>query len=514
MSACTKTGSAAAFLLIGSIGTVATAQIDYDWIRNEVGTVRIEARVQRFEPIQSVVAGAFPIHTSNYDVVAVWDPPGGRAHESWDMELIYPLPGEMQISFTSNDTVGIRRQSGGLAGQSVGPMESSRIGANFKDLWLSNPILLLAHAEQGAVSNGERSDNGDRSDDRERSDQPLELHRLALEDTEWLVEIDSARGLPASASTTENDPHRGRIENRIDFSDWRDVDGIPFPFRLEQFTGDRLVRREIRTAVDVNSEEAEFLLAFDASELPPGDPAMRRWGWDMSHIVLKRAGGGNIGNYPQIDNVTIEEIAPGIFLVPSTHNNLVIEGPEGLALVDASWYPERSHTLLALMAERWPEKPIRYLILTHHHIDHTGGMRPVIETGATVVTSENNAGYFREVFESTMAQNVNLIEVGQYLSLDGIGREIHAYDVYTEHADGMIVAYVPDEKLLFNADLFSPNRPLQFSLWFDDLMNAIDWHGIDVEKHVGGHGLGIAAHPVDVSGHTMPVIRRLDVGAN
>ena len=78
----------------------------------------------------------------------------------------------------------------------------------------------------------------------------------------------------------------------------------------------------------------------------------------------------------------------------------------------------------------------------------------------------------------------------------------------------MIAAYVPDEKLLFNADLFSPNRPLQFSLWFDDLMNAIDWHGIDVEKHVGGHGSGIAAHPVDVSGHTMPVIRRLETGAD
>ncbi|MDD9998503.1 MAG: MBL fold metallo-hydrolase [Rhodospirillaceae bacterium] len=508
MSVGKKPRSAAAFLCVYSVGTVATAQIDYDSIRNEVGTIRIEARVQRFEPIQSVVAGAFPIHTSNYDVVAVWDPAGGRAHESWDMELIYPLPGAMQISFTSNETVGIRRQSGGLAGQSDGPMESSRIGANFKDLWLSNPILLLAHAEQRAVSNGDRDDNGD------RGDQPLESHQLALEGTEWLVEFDGASGLPASVRTTENDPHRGRIENRIDFSDWRDVDGIPFPFRLEQFTGDRLVRREIRTTVDFNAEEADSLLAFDASDLPPGDPAMRRWGWDMSHIVLKRAGGGNIGNYPQIDNVTIEEIAPGIFLVPGTHNNLIIEGPEGLALVDASWYPERSHTLLARMAERWPEKPIRYLILTHHHIDHTGGMRPVIEAGASVVTSEKNAGYFREVIESTMAQSVNLIEVGQFLSLDGIGREIHAYDVYTEHADGMIAAYVPDEKLLFNADLFSPNRPLQFSLWFDDLMNAIEWHGIDVEKHVGGHGSGIAAHPVDVSGHTMPVIRRLETGAN
>ena len=502
MPDCTKTRSAAVFLLAVGTGSVATGQIDHERVRNDVTTIRIEARVQRFEPIQSVVAGAFPIHTSNYDLVAVWDPAGSRAHEAWDMSLIYPLPGAMQISFTNNETVGFRRQRGGLAGPSEGPMESSRIGANFKDHWLSNPVILLAHAEQLEVG---RSSIGE---------QPVNLHRLVLEDTEWLVVTDEASGLPLSASTTENDPHRGRIENRIEFSDWRDVDGIPFPFRLEQFTGDALVRREVRTAVDVNPGNAESLLAFDASELPPGDPGMRRWGWEMSHIILKRGGGGNIGNFPQIDNVSIEEIAPGIFLVPGTHNNLIIEGPDGLALVDASWYPERSQTLLARVAERWPEKTIRYLILTHHHIDHTGGMRPVIEAGASVVTSEKNADYFREVFESTMTRSVNLIEVGQFLSLGGIGREIHAYDVYTEHAEGMIAAYVPDEKLLFNADLFSPNRPLQFSLWFDDLMNAIEWHGIDVEKHVGGHGSGIAAHPVDTSGHTMPVSRRLEVGAN
>ena len=501
MSVSTTSRSTALFLFACGIGTIAAGQeIDFDRIRDAVDTIRIEARAQRFEPRQSVVAGAFAMHTSDYDLVAVWDPAGNRAHESWDMSLIYPLPGTMQIAFTNNATVGTRRQSGGLAGQFDGPMESSRIGANFKDLWLSNPILLLAHAEQRAVST---TGSGERA---------AELRELVLEDTQWLVEMDATSGLPATVSTTENDPHEGRIENRIVFSDWRDIDGVPFPFRLEQFTGDGLVRREVRSAVSVNPEDAESLLAFDASQLASGDPAMRRWGWDMSHIILKRGGGGNIGNYPQIDNVTIEEIAPGIFLVPGTHNNLIIEGPEGLALVDASWYPERSRTLLALMAERWPEKPIRYLILTHHHIDHTGGMRPVIEAGASVVTSEKNADYFRAIFETTMARSVNLIEVGQFLSLDELGREIHVYDVYTEHAEGMIAAYVPDEKLLFNADLFSPNRPLQFSLWFDDLMSAIRWHGIDVEKHAGGHGSGIAAHPVDTSGHTMPVIRQVETG--
>ena len=495
MSFPTKTPSVAVLLCACCIATVATAQTDYARVRDQVDTIRIEATAQRFEPRQSVVAGGFPMHTSNHDVVAVWDPAGERAHEAWDMSLIYPVPGAMQIAFTNNETVGIRDQEGGLPGATGGPMESSRIGANFKDLWLSNPIILLAHAEERGSS---RIDGDERA---------VERIELVLEDTEWLVDVDSSSGLPVAASTMENDPHSGRIENRIEFSDWREVDGIAFPFRLEQFTGDQLVRRELRSAVYVNPENADSLLALDESELAPGDPAMRRWGWEMSHIILKRAGGGNIGNFPQIDNVAFEEIAPGIFLVPGTHNNLIIEGPDGLALVDASWYPERSATLLDRAAERWPDKQITYLILTHHHIDHTGGMRPVIDAGATVVTSARNADYFREIFEATMSRSVRMIEVDQFLPLDEIGREIHVYDVYTEHADGMIAAYVPDEKLLFNADLFSPNRPLQFSLWFDDLMNAIEWHGIDVAKHAGGHGAGIAAHPVDVSGHTMPVTR-------
>ena len=494
MSFPNKTPSVAVLLCGCCIATVATAQTDYARVRDQVDTIRIEATAQRFEPRQSVVAGGFPMHTSNHDVVVVWDPAGERAHEAWDMSLIYPVPGAMQISFTNNETVGIRDQEGGLLGATGGPMESSRIGANFKDLWLSNPIILLAHAEERASS---------RIDGDERAVERLEL---VLEDTEWLVDVDGS-GLPVAASTMENDPHSGRIENRIEFSDWRQVDGIAFPFRLEQFTGDRLVRRELRSAVHVNPESADSLLALDERELAPGDPAMRRWGWEMSHIILKRAGGGNIGNFPQIDNVAFEEIAPGIFLVPGTHNNLIIEGPDGLALVDASWYPERSATLLDRAAERWPDKQVTYLILTHHHIDHTGGMRPVIDAGAAVVTSARNADYFREIFESTMTRSVRMIEVDQSLVLDEIGREIHVYDVYTEHADGMIAAYVPDEKLLFNADLFSPNRPLQFSLWFDDLMKAVEWHGIDVEKHAGGHGAGIAAHPVDVSGHAMPVTR-------
>ncbi len=143
MSVDTKTLSASVVLCICGTGTVATAQTDYARVRDEVDTIRIEANAQRFEPRQSVVAGGFPMHTSSYDVVAVWDPAGERAHEAWDMSLIYPVPGSMQMAFTNNETVGIRTQVGGLLGGADGPMESSRRGK----MW--DKIRLASHSNIG-----------------------------------------------------------------------------------------------------------------------------------------------------------------------------------------------------------------------------------------------------------------------------------------------------------------------------------------------------------------------------
>ena len=73
----------------------------------------------------------------------------------------------------------------------------------------------------------------------------------------------------------------------------------------------------------------------------------------------------------------------------SGHHALAIIGSTGIAVVDAPWFPERSATILRQMAERWPELPIRYIIVTHHHIDHTGGFRSFVEAGATLVAHED-----------------------------------------------------------------------------------------------------------------------------
>lgn len=462
-------------VLLGGLAPATRANELFDAsLRDAIESVRIVSDVQRFEPRQSINALGAPIHTSDYRMTATWQPSAARAHERWEIRTIYPIPGEFTFTLTYSASYGVRRGSMGPLGppgDTEAPIEPARVGASFKDLWLSNPLILSAYA--AATPQG-----------------PQDFPRtFDAHGTQWTVRADPQTGLPIELSTIEVDPHEGVIENKIVFSDWREVAGVPFPFRLAQFTGDKLVRREVRREIVVNPGDAESIL-----QLPeqPGaaNPAEFAWGWAMSHIQLKRGGGGN-NHAPQFENVTFEPAGEGIFIVAgSSHHNLLIVGPTGLTLVDASWYAERSETLLAAIAQRWPNLSLKHLILTHHHIDHTGGLRPIVEAGVTVVTSRGNAQYFNDLFARTYAQSPPMIVVDESARLEDTGRVVELYDVMTSHADGMLAAYVPDTRLLFNADLYSPNRELQFQLWQSELMKSIDYHGIEVTRHVGGHGQG------------------------
>ena len=75
-----------------------------------------------------------------------------------------------------------------------------------------------------------------------------------------------------------------------------------------------------------------------------------------------------------------------------------------------------------------------------------------------------------------------------------IGRTVEVHEVRAGHANGFLAVYVPDEKMLFNSDLYSPGRPTQQKVWAKELLDAIEFHGLDVTTHVGGHGMGTKPH--------------------
>ena len=80
---------------------------------------------------------------------------------------------------------------------------------------------------------------------------------------------------------------------------------------------------------------------------------------------------------PPPPNVVAEELAPGVWLLGGqSHHSALIELSDHLILVEAPQSEARTIAVLARARELQPAKPLRKIVTTHHHFDHTAGIRP------------------------------------------------------------------------------------------------------------------------------------------
>ena len=79
-----------------------------------------------------------------------------------------------------------------------------------------------------------------------------------------------------------------------------------------------------------------------------------------------------------------------------TANNLIVAMKDHLVIFDAPYGEQQSRWVIDAAKAKYPGKPIKYLVLTHHHMDHTGGMRTYVAEGATVVVPQGAQGLFRQ----------------------------------------------------------------------------------------------------------------------
>ena len=85
--------------------------------------------------------------------------------------------------------------------------------------------------------------------------------------------------------------------------------------------------------------------------------------------------------------VTTEKLADGVwYLTGGSHHSVLVEFADHVALIEAPQNEERSTAVIAEVKKLTPTKPIRYLVNTHHHFDHSGGLRTYVAEGATIVT--------------------------------------------------------------------------------------------------------------------------------
>jgi len=169
--------------------------------------------------------------------------------------------------------------------------------------------------------------------------------------------------------------------------------------------------------------------------------------------------------------VQSQKLGEGLWwLGGGSHHSVVVEYPTYITVIEGPLNEERSLAVIAEAKKLVPNKPIKYLVNTHNHFDHAGGIRTYVAEGATIITNAMNKSYYEQTFKmsrtlapdklSQSPKKATFITVkDKYVMNDG-GREIDIIHIENNnHNEGILMVYIPKEKVLVEADDFTPPAP-------------------------------------------------------
>jgi glyoxylase-like metal-dependent hydrolase (beta-lactamase superfamily II) len=205
--------------------------------------------------------------------------------------------------------------------------------------------------------------------------------------------------------------------------------------------------------------------------------------------------------------VETQKLANGVWLLGgSTHNSVAVEFDKFVAVVEAPLDEARSLLVIEEIVKLVPNKPIRFIVNTHAHYDHLGGLRAYLHIGATVITQQRNRlfyetellNYVPRTLQPDMMSLYPPTEISEGYTMEDVDekyvitdrkRSLEMYYVQglTSHVEGMLMAYLPNEKILIEADLYDPpsTKPTATNKAFFDNVQQI---GLDVETIAPIHG--------------------------
>jgi glyoxylase-like metal-dependent hydrolase (beta-lactamase superfamily II) len=454
----------------GAQVTALMRSLDPSGSLNRLDEVEWSASGEYFDPAQTVVAGSRPRHVASFDVDASWQRPGDSEFE-WTLNIHYPFPSTLNYEETMHSAGGGEIDGSDGFRPTVGSeLPPARVGARAKYLAMSIPAIVLGNATFAIPV----------------ASQPNSFDFTAL-DTEWRVHLDILTGLPTRLSTAENDPLFGTVEATMHYLDWELVEGLSMPTQLEYRVDGQLIAQEFREDLDVSMLD-NGRARKDAPPLSDQDYAR---GWNMAHFFLQRIALGGPADTDQSYPVDLLEVGEGIYqALGSSHHSLVVETADSLVIVDAPLYPSRSVAILEALADRWPDKPVSQVIVTHHHYDHSAGVAAFAAAGIPLTMQAGNTKFFTDALSRQGFGDVAITGIGDRGEFSTGGVTFSLYDLPTSHVAGMLLVYLPGQRLVFNSDLYSPGRATQQQLWASELQQAARSRGIVVDLYVGGHGRG------------------------
>lgn len=297
------------------------------------------------------------------------------------------------------------------------------------------------------------------------------------------------RNLVELVQTRIPNPVLGDMLYETRYTEYHDFGGVKFPTVLHTHQGDPRLNPG-HNAMEVRVTDVQPNVAAAAVTVPD---------------VVRQA---------QVPPVRVEpqKLADGVWLMGGgSHNSVAVEFRDFVAVVEAPLNEERSVAVIEAVGKLIPAKPIRYVVNTHHHFDHLGGLRTYVAEGVTVVTQQANRDFYDQVVFYPAARTSEPDRLSTYFPLFSPQRRVEfetvnqkyvlsdgvrTLDIYPveglAHAADMLVAYLPKEKILVNADLYSPPAQGQPApaptASMVTLYQNIQRLKVDVVQHVPIHG--------------------------
>lgn len=290
-------------------------------------------------------------------------------------------------------------------------------------------------------------------------------------------------------------PVRGDMNQEGEYSQWRDINGVKFPGNFHHHTD-----WDDETQPP-NYNGGHNSLTFNVKDVrinDCGEPIM------VPDAV-------RTATIPPVQ-VQTSKLAEGVYYVAGgSHHSVAVEFRDFTVLVEAPQDERRTLAVIEAVYKAIPNKPLRYVVNSHHHFDHLGGVRTAFHEGATIVTHRTNRDFYKQEVltyaprtlepdrlslypptEFAEGYQLETIDVKGTIS-DG-ARNLDVYYVQgSPHAEGMIMAYLPRERILIEADIFTPpaegaQMPTTPPPAAVNLYNNIQAYRLDVQTIAPLHG--------------------------
>jgi glyoxylase-like metal-dependent hydrolase (beta-lactamase superfamily II) len=274
------------------------------------------------------------------------------------------------------------------------------------------------------------------------------------------------------------------------YTGWKDFEGVMAPSKIVETRGGWPFFEVDVTAAKANPPDVATLV-------PP--PAGGRGG----------AGGGAPAPAPL--TVTSEKLGDGLYRLttgPGSYDSVIVEFKGYIMMLEAGQSEARALVYIAETKKLIPNKPIRYVFNTHPHSDHTGGLPTLVAEGAIIITQKNNETFLekalntpRTLLNDTLAKNPKKAKIEtvaeKRVYSDGT-RTVEMYHVYpAPHSNGLLIAYIPKEKVLFQGDFtVTPGQPANDHV--KALFPVLEKLNLDFDRYINVHASAAPQTKADV----------------